>query len=174
MIQGKKISSSSRTCSHIIVENRWRSSATMNHRSTIPRPRPLVRCAFQISRSGRSESFFQLRRFGDMAEDIGRFIDLFLCLQWQPWTIAFPRYASRRAAPCRVALRRYVVIESRICLATSFQHENKCDCASARTWGRDRKEKEKRRTALVKARPRCINRDPTRHVHVPEIPIACR
>ena len=129
----------------------------MNHRSTIPRP--FVRCAFQISRSGRSESFFQLWRFGDMAEDIGRFIDLFLRLQWQPWTIAitFPRYASRRAAPCRVALRRYVVIESRICLATSFQHENKCDCASARTWGRDGKEKEKRRTALVKARPRCIN-----------------
>jgi len=94
-----------------------------------------------------------------MAEDIGRLIDLFLRLQWQPWTIAitFPRYASRRAAPCRVALRRYVVIESRICLATSFQHENKCDCASARTWGRDGKEKEKRRTALVKARPRCIN-----------------
>lgn len=84
--------------------------------------------------------------------DIGRLIDLFLR----------PRQPFPRCTPRRVASRRDQV--ARICLGNlvfSARINVTAHDENARTWGRDGREKKKsgsaRRTALAKARPRCIS-----------------
>lgn len=118
-----------------------------------------ARYTLQISRSGRIRILLSAPaklRWPRISADLS----IYFCARPALGHRAFPHRAPRRVASRPIIGPRVSASQPR------FSARNKCDCASARTWGRDgegKKGKKKERKVAapdslgVKARPRCIN-----------------